>query len=101
LVKKCRGKLDVRDVKQLIKEVAMSNKIKKMFLVFVIISLSGCAGTSNQWKDKSGSAVTDSDVAACELAAGGYGTAQGAGGIGNFSNKVAACLTAKGYTRPK
>ena len=79
----------------------MSNKIKKMFLLFVIISLSGCAGASNQWKDKNDVPVTDSDVAACELQAGGYGTAQGAGGIGTFSAKVAACLAAKGYTRPQ
>jgi hypothetical protein len=101
LVRKYRGKLDVRDVKQLIKEVAMSNKIKKMFLLFVIISLTGCAGASNQWKDKSGVPVSDTDLAACELQAGGYGTAQASGAIGPFHAKIAACLTAKGYTKPE
>jgi hypothetical protein len=99
LVRKRRRKLDVPDVKQLIKEVAMSNKIKKMFLLFVIISLSGCA--SAQWKDKGGSPVSDADVMACEYAAGGHGTAQAPGGMGTFSAKVAACLTAKGYSLPQ
>jgi hypothetical protein len=75
----------------------MSNKIKKMFLLFVIISLSGCAGLGMDEKGY----VYNADVAACELQAGGYGTAQGAGGIGTFSAKVAACLAAKGYTRPQ
>jgi hypothetical protein len=75
----------------------MSNKIKGMFLLFIIISLSGCAGV--QWKDTNGAVASDSDVGRCEFNCGG-GTFGGYAGVyaSNFTNCITACMKSKGYS---
>jgi len=77
----------------------MSNKIKKMLLLFIIISLSGCAGI--QWKDANGAAAPDSAVVACGKQCGGGG-AEGPGNAFNiplFGVCRDNCLKEQGYTK--
>ena len=70
----------------------MSNKIKKMFLLFVIIGLSGCAGAQVQ-----NDAV--SARGGCELkcnVGGNFGTVNPGGWVG-YSNCLNACMKEKGF----
>ena len=77
----------------------MSNKIKKVFLLFVIISLSGCAGA--QWKGTSGSVASDSDVAGCEFRCGVGGVVGELNNAGwlNLTNCRTACMKTTGYSQ--
>jgi hypothetical protein len=76
----------------------MSNKIKGMFLLFIIISLSGCAGI--QWKDTNGAVASDSVVVACGKQCGSGGV-EGPGNPWNapgFGTCRTACMKSKGYS---
>jgi hypothetical protein len=76
----------------------MSNKIKGMFLLFIIIGLSGCAGV--QWKDTNGAIASDSVVVACGKQCGSGGTE---GPLNQFNVPLfgtcrTACMKSKGYS---
>ena len=77
----------------------MSNKIKMLVMLFIVFSLSACAGSP--WKNSSGAAPSDAVVAACTQKCGGGGT-EGPGNAFNiplFGVCRDNCLKEQGYTK--